>query len=306
MANQVISAIKGVARVIGETYKLGFRAWWAAPLIVAIVVVPEFIQHIVEIKLGMFQSMQQFQDLSQNPTRWLFGYVKVAGTVIGMLAIARFWAVGTVRKTFLIPPPDLARLVLAIVLTWAASLPFDWLATRHLPALVITAVRVISTLVQAGLAVFVAAALFGDRAVTLRTAFTDRWPTALVLALAVIVAFVPAQLLHMLDHKLAIGKPATVVWALMAWDALVVGLIATLTGSALWAAYHSGATWQGWAPGFMPEPAGDDAEPAAEPVAETAPPAPVVAPEPAPIVDPEPAAEPVKRTRPRPGPRPRR
>lgn len=306
MANQVISAIKGTARVIGETYKLGFRAWWLAPLIVAIVVIPEFIQHVVEIKLGMFESLQRFHALSQNPTRWLFGYLKVAGTVIGILAIARFWAVGSVRKTFLIAPADLARLVLAIALIWAVSRSFEWLAARHLPAAVIIVVRVVSALIQAGLTVFVAAALFGDRSVTLRTAFTDRWPTALVLALAVIVAFLPAQILHMFNHRLAIGRPPTAVWALMTWDALVVGLIATLTGSALWAAYRSGATWQGWAPGFMPEPAAEDAEPMAEPVAEASPPAPVAAPEPAPVVEPEPAAEPVKRTRPRPGPRPRR
>lgn len=301
MTNQVISAIKGTARVVGETYRLGFRAWWLAPLIVAIVVLPELLQHVVEIRLGMFQSLERFQVLSQHPTRWAFGYVKLAGTVIGILAIARFWAVGSVRKTFLIAPLDLARLIAAVALIWAASRPFDWLATRHIPGLALAVVQVASALVQAGLAVFVAAALFGDRAVTLRTVLSERWPTALVLALAVVVAFLPAQLLHMLTHKLAIGRSPAIVWALMVCDALVVGLIATLTGSALWAAYRSGATWRGWAPGFMPvqEDGASDAEPAPPAVL------PPVA-EPEPVTQPDAAEGAPKRERRRPGPRPRR
>lgn len=306
MANQVISAIKGTARVLLETYKLGFRAWWLAPAIVAIAIVPEFAQHVAEIRLGMFESLQRFSDLAQHPDRWMFGYAKVAGLIVAMLAIARFWAVGSVRKTFAIAPADLLRLVFAIGLTWAVSLPFDWLAARNLPAAVILLVRVVSAVVQAGLTLFVIAALFGDRSLTLRTAFTERLPTALVLAVAVLFAFMPAQMLHMLNHKLAIGQSATVVWVLMIWDALVVGLIASLVGSALWAAYRSGATWRGWGADFMPAttdasaPADiAEAEPVAAPLAPPAPPEPV----PAPALEP---TEPTpRRRRPRPGPRPR-
>lgn len=307
MTNQVISAITGTGRVIGESYKLGFRAWAVAPAIVAIAVVPEFVQHIAEIRLGMFESVQRFSELAQHPTRWLFGYAKVAGMVIAMLAIARFWAVGSVRKTFLIPPADLGRLVFAVALTFVASLPFDWVVKQNVAPVVRHAARLVSFLLQSGLTLYVVAALFGDRSLTLKTAFTERWPSALVLAVAVMVAFLPGQLLHMLNHKLALGQPAAIVWALMAWDALVVGMIATLVGSALWAAYRSGATWQGWSSEFAPVPA-----PVADAVPVIAPPViekPTVAAAKPAAADPAPAAEPTaiarKPRRPRPGPRPR-
>lgn len=304
MTNQLISAIKGTGRVIAETYRLGFKAWVAAPLILAIAVIPELIQHVVEIRLGMFDSMERFQTLAQNPDRWLFGYFKVAGLIIAMLAIARFWSVGSVRKTFTMSRVDLGRLVVAVALTVLAAFLFDWLSARHLPSFVSGTLRIASLLVQAGLSLFVAAALFGDRSVTLRSVFTERWPTIALLALMVLLAFMPAQLLHMLNHKLAIGRSAGVVWLLMIWDSLVVGMIASLLGAALWAAYRSGATWRGWGPDFMPEP-GAVAEGAKVEAAVIA--SPVVPPPPSP----EPtlaqsadlAVEAPRRRRPRPGPR---
>lgn len=303
MTNQVISAIKGIGRVIAETYRLGFKAWVAAPLILAIAVIPELIQHVVEIRLGMFDSMERFQALAQSPNRWLFGYFKVAGLIIAMLAIARFWSVGSIRKTFSMSRADLGRLVVAVALTVLAAFLFDWLSARHLPSFVSGALRIASLLVQAGLSLFVAAALFGDRSVTLRSVFTQRWPTIALLALMVLLAFMPAQLLHMLNHKVAIGRSAGVVWLLMIWDSLVVGMIASLLGAALWAAYRSGATWRGWSPGFMLGPgaahegAKVDAAAIAPTVAPPPPPPPIV------TTDAELAAEAPRRRRPRPGPR---
>lgn len=250
MANRLVSAVKGTGRVLAETFRLGGRAWIAAPAIVAIAVVPEFAQHVAEIKLGMFDSAARFTALGNHPTRWVFGYAKVAGMIVALLAIARFWAVGSVRKTFLIPLADLLRLVLAIALTVVASLPFDWVTKQDIPTVATYAARFVSFLIQAGLSLYVAAALFGDRSLTLKTAFTERWPTALLLAFAALCAFLPLQLLHMLNHKLALGRSDAIVWVLMIWDSLVVGLIATTVGSALWASYRSGASWRGWGPDF--------------------------------------------------------
>lgn len=278
MTNRVFSAIKGTGGVIADTYRLGGRTWRAAPLLIAIAVVPEFLQHIVEIRLGMFESLAQFRALSMDPSRWLFGYAKVAGTVIAMLTIARFWATGSVRATFRMPPRDLGRLVLAVALTIVVSLPFDWLAKQPLPGAAIFLVKTISFLLQAGLTLFVAAALFGDRSLTLKTAFTERWPTALVMTVALVFAFVPAQFLHMADHKLALGRPAAIVWALMIWDALVVGMLVSLVGSALWVAYRSGATWRGWAPVDAVEPAEMPPVDAEKPVAAESEPGPVPGP----------------------------
>lgn len=328
MTNQVISALKGTARVIADTYRLGFKAWIAAPAIVAIAVLPQLAQHAFEIRRGMFGSLEQFQFLANGPSHRMLIYLKIAGMVIAMLAIARFWAVGSLRKVFVMSRSDLARLGLAIALLVAVTLAFDQLEGRYLPPLVASILRVVSLLAKAAAALFVAAALFGDWALTLRAVVTDRWPTILLLGLALLVAFVPSQMLQMLNYRLAFGRPTGTVVALMVWDAVVVGLIASLAGSALWAAYRTGATWRGWGPGYMPEPAVQVAEEVAEvetkadqaailvvappppppPLAQLPPaPPPPASPSAAPSAAAEPAAEapPPRRRRPRPGPRPR-
>ena len=239
--------MKRFGAAIAETYRLGGRTLVAAPLIVALVVVPEAAQHVAEIKLGMFESREAFRSMADHPTRWAFGYAKVAGVVATMLFTARFWATGSVRKALLMPPNDLPRLVFAIALTFAAGLPFEWAQAQGpgLPMVASVALHVISAIIQAGLVVFVMAALLGDRTVTLRAAFSRRWPTAIVITLLFAIAFVPAQALHMANHALAIGRPEPLVWAVIAFDSLLVGLLSALMGTALYVGFTSGARWPG-------------------------------------------------------------
>lgn len=240
----------GAARRIGgaivATYRGGGRAMVAAPLLVAIAVVPEAVQHVVEIRLGMFGSREAFRTLADDPIRWTFGYAKVAGFVLAILLLARFVALGSVRAALRVGPMTLMRLLLAMALTFVAALPFEWLQARATAPAVDVSLGVLSALIQAGLTLYVVGALLDDRALTLRAAFTERWPTALVLMLLVALAFVPAQALHMANHRLALGRPDAVIWAVMAFDALLVGLLAALLGAALAVGYRTGLTWRGW------------------------------------------------------------
>lgn len=190
-----------------ETYWLGGRSLVAAPLIVAIAVVPETAQHVAEITLGMFESRDAFKALAEDPRRWAFGYAKVAGLVIAIVAITRFWAVGSVRGALLMPPSTLLRLGIAIGLTLLAELPFNWLREQGLPPAANIGATAISAVIQLGLLVYLVAVLVDDRTLTLRAAFTERWPTALVMLPLLALAFVPTQALHMANHAVAIGAP---------------------------------------------------------------------------------------------------
>ena len=241
---------RSLARIGGmllESYRLGGRALLVAPALVAIAVLPEAAQHVAEIKLNMFVSTEAFRALANDPTRWAFGYAKIAGFLMAILAIARFWSVGTVRATLLVPPSDLLRLIFAIGLTFVAALPFDWARKQGLPVTLDWSLAAVSSVIQAGLLVYIAGALFGDRAMTLSRAFSQSLPTALMITLALAAVFVPSQALHMANHKVAIGSSDAVVWAAMLFDSLWVGLFAALLGSALFAGYASGLTWRGWA-----------------------------------------------------------
>jgi len=239
------SALLGTARRILKTYRLGGRAIVAAPLLVALAIVPELAQHVVEIKLGMFASTDAFRALANDPLRWGFGYAKIAGFWLAILAVARFWAVGCSLSRLVRPGwPMIARLALGLVAIATAAFVTEWLKTQAAP--LAPALDLAYTVVQAILFVYIVGALLGDGRATLRWSATAGIPRAVFMLLLLAVAFGPAQLLHMANHKLAIGAPVPIVWLAMLWDGLFVGLFAALVGSALYVGFHDGPGWRGW------------------------------------------------------------
>ena len=243
--NWLTSALVGTFKRVLRIYGLGGRTIIAAPLILAIAIVPELIQHVVEIKLGMFASRDAFKGLANDPTRWAFGYVKLAGFFVAILMTARFWAVGGgLVRVLRVPPRSLARIAIGVALPILLSFAMKPLA-GHNPALD-AALTVVSLAIQTALLVYLVGALLEDREATLRWAFAGGWPRALFLTLLAALAFAPCQLLHMGDHRLALGQPAWAVWSLMLFDGLFVGLFAALVGSALFVGYRHGPSWRGW------------------------------------------------------------
>jgi hypothetical protein len=246
--SHVASLFRGTGRALLDTYRLGGHALIRAPWLVALAIIPEFVQHVVEIRLGMFQGLEQARALANDAARWQFGYVKLAGFALAILLVARYWALGGQRSALLVRPLTAGRLALAIALLMAAGFGSERLGLL-VPAAINVALQIVSWMLQMGILVWLTGILVEDDAVTLRTAFTRRLPTAALLLLLLIAAFAPAQALHGLNHRVALGQPEPLVWLLMVWDSLVVGLLAALVGSALWVAVASGASWRGWGRG---------------------------------------------------------
>lgn len=239
------SIVGGTTRRIVHVYRLGGRTIGAAPLILAVAVIPELVQHVVEIKLGMFASREAFKALANDQMRWAFGYVKVAGFLFAILMTARFWAVGGgLARVVRVSPRSLGRIAVGIVIPILSSLAMKPLAGHG------TAVDAVLTFVslalQTALLAYLVGALLEDRAATLRWAFTAGWPRALFLTLLAAMAFAPCQFLHMASHRLALGQPIWAIWSLMLFDGLFIGLFAALVGSALFVGYRFGPTWRGW------------------------------------------------------------
>lgn len=237
---------KGLGQAIFTTYSLGARAMLLAPAIALFAILPEMAQHVAEISLGMFNSTDAFRAHAVDPLRMGFGYVKIAGVALSILATARFFAFGAVRAALLVRPAVLARILLGIAMLIVAALPFEWMRSQGLPTAVDVALMLTSSVLQAPLMVYVLAILIEDRSMTLRLAFTEYWPTAILMMLLLGAAFLPAQVLHMMNHHWAIGSPDAAVWALMLFDSLVVGFLAVLIGAGLFVGYRTGASWRGW------------------------------------------------------------
>lgn len=231
-------AFARIASGLKVTFLGGLSLFWLAPIIPLISIIPEFAQHVAEIRLGMFDSKDAFNAEAMSEERWFFAYFKIAGLLIAVLAAARFlggagrhwWDLRTIAwKQFLI------ALALNIAVT-LVGVGIEKATDAGVPAAASIAFQ-IATL---PLLIYLVGPLYGDRDMTLRKAYTVGWIATAMAALFSLLAWGPAQLLHQYNHTLAMGQNDAVVWALMVWDSLLVGLMACWMGAALAAGYWLG------------------------------------------------------------------
>lgn len=232
-------------RILGglrTTFVGGLSLFRLAPVIPLIAIVPEFAQHVAEIRLGMFESPEAFAAMGNDPQRWFWAYFKIAGFVVAILAATRFiggagknwWRIGSIAWG-----PFLAALALNIAYTAVGVI-----AHRLVPGGLPMALDAIYQVLGLPLMIYLVGPLIGDRTMTLKRAYTKGWLAVAMAAVLSLLAFGPAQLLHQYNHTLAMGQSEMVVWALMVWDSLLVGIIACWFGAALAAGY-----WLGLPPG---------------------------------------------------------
>jgi hypothetical protein len=220
-----------------DQYRKGFRLFRLAPAIVALIIIPEFVQHIFEIQLGMFDSRDAARALANDPTRWAFGYVKIAGLVLTFLASARFWwCAAHGGRWYDLRGVAWGKLLVGLLLFNVIGLcvePFAAVIAEPM----LTILRTIFSLLSLPFLFIFLAGLFGDQTISIADAWKRSWPFVLLLALLLIMGFAPAQLLHGLNHRWALGASPALVWPLMFFDSLVVGLLASLVGAAIAISY---------------------------------------------------------------------
>lgn len=220
------------------TFLGGLSLFWLAPVIPLISIIPEFAQHVAEIQLGMFDSKEAFNAEAMSNERWFFAYFKIAGLLIALLAASRFiggasrnwWNLRTIAwKQFLI------ALALNIGVTVIGAF-IENATAGDTPSPVSLAFQ-IATL---PLLIYLLGPLFGDRTMTLKRAYTSGWIAAIMAAIFSLLAWWPGQQVHEYNHTLAMGQNDLVVWSLMIWDSLLVGLMACWMGAGLAAGYWLG------------------------------------------------------------------
>lgn len=229
-------------RQVLHVYGRGLMLPLAAPVIFAIVVLPEFAQHVAEIQLGMFISRTAFVAHASDPVRLAFGAVKVAGLIVCILATARFWWSGaSLRRTFSLSLSQARHIATALIVIAAVSLPAEWAGSSEVTLAVRAPIFAASWLLTFLCLDYLVGATIGDEDASLFRSIRRGWRTGPTVALLAIAAAYPAMMLHLYAHKLAIGAAMPLVWALMTADALLVGLLATFVGTALYVGYSPAA-----------------------------------------------------------------
>lgn len=220
-----------------RTVRDGCLIWKLAPFIPLIAILPEFIQHCAEISLGMFGSREAFRALAMDTTRMVFGGFKIAGVLVSMLMAARFWtnrAAGA--RWWSLSGIGWKQVLIGFAVQIVFSVPA--LPDYRLGPVAQMAVSSLLTIASLPGMVLMIGGIVGDRQATLGGAFQSGWGKALRIAIYFAPLWVVLQMLHRWDHTAALGRSTAVVWALMTWDSLVVGLMATMAGTAL----HHGYT----------------------------------------------------------------
>ncbi|MDF7777673.1 hypothetical protein P1X14_20630 [Sphingomonas sp. AOB5] len=227
-----------------ELYRRGFVLFLIAPVIVAIVVIPEFVQHIVEIKIGMFDSRAAGHALANDPQRWTAGYFKLAGLLIAMLATARYWgARANGGKWWRLDQIAWVPLIVAALLfAFVPGIPD--LLRAYVPVWLYYTLYTVFSLVTLPLIVPIVAALAGDRRVGLlgnywRNFYWREWRWVPLLLVLLVAAYAPGMALHYGFHWIAVGQPAVLLWPIMVLDSLAVGLIASMAGAAFSLTYEA-------------------------------------------------------------------
>jgi hypothetical protein len=224
-------------QALARLYPMGVSLLWKAPLVLALVAVPEFIQHVVEIRLGLFDSRQAFAARSMDPTRMALGAVKIAGLVLTFLAAARFWWTRAQGGHWAnLKDVAWARLLIGLLLFMGVPAIPELFKSQVDPWLYQALVWGLSVAMLPMLFLLLAG-LFGDRSIPAAAMWRRAWPWLLLTAVMAALAFAPAQWLHAMNHRWALGADPALLWALMTFDSLLVGLLAGLTGTAFYLGY---------------------------------------------------------------------
>jgi hypothetical protein len=232
-----MSGWKRARTALAQLYPRGLSLFWLAPATVALVIIPEFIQHIVEIRLGMFESREAFQGLSLDSSRMTIGFVKIAGLLLAMLAAARFWWARQSGRAWY-DPRTIAWGRLGLGFLIFGLVPFlPELAKAQIGQDGVQWVSIALSIVLLPMLFLMLAGLFGDRDTPVSAMWRRAWPWLILTLVLVLLGFAPSAWLHQLNHRWALGADPAVVWALMVFDSLLVGLMAGLTGTALYLGY---------------------------------------------------------------------
>ncbi|TCM18812.1 hypothetical protein EDF56_104346 [Novosphingobium sp. PhB165] len=217
---------------IGVTLRDSLRLWRLAPLVPLIAVLPEFAQHAVEIRLGMFASQDAFASLALDPMRTNFGVLKIAALVLAVLVGARFWAnrsAGT--RGWSLAEIGWKQVLLGLFVQVAVSLP--GMFGQRLSPVTEATLGMALTLASLPALVLMVGGLLGDRETGLLGIYRSGWAKALRILLHIGPVWLLLQTLHRADHIAALDRPQWLVWGLMAWDALLVGQMAALVATGL-------------------------------------------------------------------------
>lgn len=226
--------------LIKEGYALSARLAAALPLLIAFPMMAEFTQHIVEYRIGMFTDVATMQAVAGNADRMGFGQLKVLSLIFLLYWVSRGLAfgrggarrvLGDAHSAWLFAWVTLYIFGVGLVQQFGGGFIAPYVGSRMLIAIGL-GFFVASLVVDLYLTVWKVGAALGNDALMPRASVRIMhgnfwWSFGYFLIMAV-----PGLVIHYLLNGLAVGRPQALVWAILGFDALLVGYFGILLAAA--------------------------------------------------------------------------
>lgn len=221
---------------LAGSYLDSLRAIKGLPWLFAAIMLWEFAQHIVEVRIGMFDSIEAAREVGQDTTRMVFGWVKMASIYVGAFFVIRYFSAR--RDGRALDPIGRAAsrfapyLVYSLLIFAAIFYTRDFVADENVDAFRGT-VGLGQILVEPLLMAWIVSSAT-DGKVTGPIASMRQTGLLYLLALPLFLFVrIPLSLLHQSLNNWATGAGPTEMWSLLAIDSVVVGLIVAIVPAAM-------------------------------------------------------------------------
>jgi hypothetical protein len=228
-------------RDVRDVYGNAWAFALACPLLFLVPVLFEFAQHVVEVRSGLYLSLEAARAAEHDPSRMIFGFWKTLAISLPTYWLYRYVVSGRDAAYARAFEPRAVLMWLAIFLPVVVLMNWLSLFGPSLPGLfglegrAATALKLASAVLQTVIGVYLTAWFVawsqGNAAVGPRDSFRIMagffWRSVALL----LAGTLPLMALHY-AALFAIGKPEAVVWTVMALDSVVVGFLAlTMIGA---------------------------------------------------------------------------
>lgn len=215
---------------VKEVFVRSGRYAWLCPLLFAVPLAAEFAQHVVEVRIGLYDDIASAAASEGHPLRMGFGYVKVLTLFLTGYWAIRFLGFGDDPRAARRADPAAMRLFVRVALyglAWAVlqfSLPHLGLPSAAVMPLTL-AVMLANLVLEFSLSGWKAAAALGNPNIGfLRSLAMIRgsfcWAAGLF-ALTVM----PLLVAHYAAFALALGAAPALLWTVMALDSLLTAYL---------------------------------------------------------------------------------
>lgn len=216
--------------------KFAYRESWAfmlaCPLLFLVPVLAELLQHVIEMQIGMYDSIEAAQAADADPQRMLFGFIKTLGMLLPGYWVMRFLAGG--RDAAAARRLEKRPLMLfALFFGFMAALTAVQLFGLPRTGTALLAAMVVGLVLNPLFARWGAGAPLGLPIGPLASAraMLRHLPFAIAFSLAVIL---PLMIPHYILGVGALFVPDSLKWPVLIADSLLVGYMAVVMVAGLW------------------------------------------------------------------------